>query len=73
MDLDNDEFKLFAENAMSQYLRYIVIGGFAMYLNGLARHLNDLREQKVVARQLQDLRDIVMIDDFLARQAKGES
>jgi hypothetical protein len=162
MDLENDEFKLFAEHAMLNELRYLVIGGFAMYLNGLARntedvdiwidptepngrrftntllgmgytddelaqvkgldftqpqvfglnnyldiltvvhrkfdftecfqrsrsvknqyghtihflHLNDLREQKVVARRLQDLRDIVMIDDFIAKAEKldtGES
>ena len=39
-------------------------------------HLNDLREQKIVARRPQDLRDIVMIDDFLVKsneQNKGES
>ena len=153
MDLENDEFKLFTEHAVRNDLRYIVIGGFAMYLNGLARntedvdiwieptapngqqfirtllgmgytddelnqvksldftqpqvfglnnyldiltvvhpkfifedcfqrsrsvvnqygntihflHLNDLREQKIVARRPQDLRDIVMIDDFLEK------
>ncbi len=162
MDLENDEFKSFTEHAVRNDLRYIVIGGFAMYLNGLARntedvdiwiepttlnghrfirtllgmgytndeldqvkaldftqpqvfglnnyldiltvvhrkfnfdecfqrsrsvrnqrgktihflHLNDLREQKLVARRPQDLRDIVMIDDFLEKakqQDKGES
>lgn len=159
MDLENEEFKLFAEHAMRNNLRYLVIGGFAMYLNGLARntedvdiwiepthengqhfiltllgmgytndeldqvnkldftqphvfglnnyldiltvvhrkfdfndcfqragsvvnqyghtiyflHLNDLREQKVVARRLQDLRDIALIDDFLAKQANDEN
>ena len=28
-------------------------------------HLNDLRELKVLARRPQDLRDVIMIDDFL--------
>lgn len=162
MDLENDEFKLFTEHAVRNALRYMVIGGFAMYLNGLARntedvdiwieptvlngqrfiqtllgmgyaddemdqvkaldftqpqvfglnnyldiltvvhckfnfiecfqrsrsvknqygytihflHLNDLREQKIVAQRPQDLRDIVMIDDFLAKsteQNRGEA
>lgn len=162
MDLENDEFKSFTEHAGRNELRYIVIGGFAMYLNGLARntedvdiwieptalngqrfidtllgmgytdeeldqvkaldfrepqvfglnnyldiltvvyrkfdfsecfersrsvknqygntihflHLNDLREQKIVARRPQDLRDIVMIDDFLEKakqQGEGEA
>lgn len=162
MDLENDEFKSFIEHAGRNDLRYLVIGGFAMYLNGLARntedvdiwieptavngqrfirtllgmgytdneleqvkaldftqpqvfglnnyldiltvvhrkfnfdecfqrsrsvenrygntihflHLNDLREQKTVARRPQDLRDIVMIDDFLEKakqQGGGES
>ena len=159
MDLENEEFRLFTEHAVRNDLRYIVIGGFAMYLNGLSRntedvdvwieptvgngqqfiktllgmgytddeldqvkeldftqpqvfglnnyidiltvvhrkfdfdecfqrsrsvqnqfgntihflHLNDLREQKVVARRLQDLRDIVMIDDFLAKRKDGET
>lgn len=161
MDLENEEFKLFVENASANGLRYMVIGGFAMYLNGLARstddvdiwleptenngqrfintllgmgytndelepvkqldftqpqvfglnnyidiltvvhrkfdfadcfrrarsvtnqfghtihflHLNDLREQKVVARRMQDLRDIIQIDDFLKkakRQQEGD-
>lgn len=151
MDLDNEEFSSFAAKAELNNLQYMVIGGFAMYLNGLARntedvdiwieptqengrrflvvlegmgydeeevgqvaaldftepqvfglnnyidiltyvhrrfdftecyqrsrtcrndsgnlihflHLNDLREQKVVAHRLQDLRDIVMIDEFI--------
>ena len=167
MDLENEEFRLFTEHAIRNDLRYMVIGGFAMYLNGLARntedvdiwiepttlngqrfihtllgmgytddeldqvkaldftqpqvfglnnyldiltvvhrkfdrsaprfeecfqrsrsvqnqygntihflHLNDLREQKIVARRPQDLRDIVMIDDFLKianKQDQGES
>ena len=158
MDLENEEFRLFTEQAVQNDLRYVVIGGFAMYLNGLSRntedvdvwieptvkngrqfiktllgmgytddeldqvkeldftqpqvfglnnyidiltvvhrkfdfnecfqrsrsvqnqfgntihflHLNDLREQKVVARRQQDLRDIVMIDDFLAKQNDSE-
>lgn len=158
MDLENDEFRLFTDHAVRSDLRYIVIGGFAMYLNGLARntedvdiwieptalngqrfirtllgmgytddeldqvktldftqpqvfglnnyldiltvvhrkfifedcfqrsrsvmnqygntihflHLNDLREQKIVARRPQDLRDIVMIDDFLERARKQD-
>lgn len=162
MDLENEEFRLFTEHAVRNNLRYMVIGGFAMYLNGLARntedvdiwieptglngqrfvntllgmgytddeldqvkaldftqpqvfglnnyldiltvvhrkfdfaecfqrsrsvqnqygstihflHLNDLREQKIVARRPQDLRDIIMIDDFLEKakqQDSGES
>ena len=28
-------------------------------------HLNDIRELKILARRPQDLRDVVMIDDFL--------
>ena len=158
MDLENDEFRLFTDHAIRNDLRYIVIGGFAMYLNGLARntedvdiwieptalngqrfirtllgmgytddeldqvktldftqpqvfglnnyldiltvvhqkfifedcfqrsrsvmnqsgntihflHLNDLREQKIVARRPQDLRDIVMIDDFLEKARKQD-
>ncbi|CCH54357.1 hypothetical protein BN8_03519 [Fibrisoma limi BUZ 3] len=160
MDLENEEFRLFAENAQRTQLKYLVIGGFAMYLNGLSRntedvdiwleptqenggrfietligmgydeseievvrqldftepqvfglnnyidiltyvhrkfdfnesyarsrsfqndhghtiyflHLNDLREQKVVAHRMQDLRDIIMIDEFIAQQKQfGES
>lgn len=162
MDLENEEFRLFSEQAIQNELRYMVIGGFAMYLNGLSRntedvdiwiestelngkrfintllgmgytadeleqlkeldftqpqvfglnnyidiltvvhrkfdfnecflrsrsvqnqygniihflHLNDLREQKIVARRPQDLRDIIMIDDFLNkvdRQDNGKS
>jgi len=153
MDLENEEFKVFVEQAERNELRYLIIGGFAMYLNGLSRntedvdvwieptdingqrfvstlldmgytkeeleqvealdftqpqvfglnnyidiltivhrkfdfedcflrsrtvknqygytvrfiHLNDLREQKIVAQRPQDLRDIIMIDDFLER------
>jgi len=160
MDLDNEEFRLFAANAEIHGLLYVVIGGFAMYLNGLARntedvdiwleptsengsrfmavlsgmgyddeeisqvatldftqpqifglnnyidiltyvhrkfdftecyhrsrtcrndsgslihflHLNDLRDQKIVARRPQDLRDIVMIDEFIDEVKKrGDS
>lgn len=160
MDLENEEFRLFAENAQRNQLKYLVIGGFAMYLNGLSRntedvdiwlepthengerfirtligmgyeeaeievvkqldftqpqvfglnnyldiltyvhrkfdfsesyarsrsfqndhghtihflHLNDLREQKVVAHRMQDLRDIIMIDEFIAQKKQsGES
>lgn len=159
MDLENEEFRLFVEHAARNNLQYMVIGGFAMYLNGLSRntedvdvwinptvengqhfvqvllgigytdeeleelkeldftqpqvfglnnyidiltwvhrkfdfndcflrsrscqnqsgntinflHLNDLREQKVVAHRLQDLRDIVMIDDFLSKGAAKDT
>ncbi|GAB4032102.1 hypothetical protein [Spirosoma jeollabukense] len=34
-------------------------------------HLNDLREQKIVAHRPQDLRDIVMIDEFIEESKKG--
>ena len=34
-------------------------------------HLNDLRELKVLARRPQDLRDVIMIDDFL--KLKGDA
>lgn len=159
MDLENEEFRLFSEQAVQNQLRYMIIGGFAMYLNGLSRntedvdiwieptelngerfvhtllgmgyttdeleqlkeldftqpqvfglnnyidiltvvhykldfnacflrsrsvqnqygntihflHLNDLREQKLVARRPQDLRDIIMIDDFLEKLREQDS
>ncbi|MGA0558418.1 hypothetical protein ACO2Q8_17285 [Larkinella sp. VNQ87] len=155
MDLENEDFRLFVEYAERCQLKYMVIGGFAMYLNGISRttedvdvwmepthengqrlictllgmgyeeeelshvktldftqiqvfglnnyidvltvvhrkfnfgdcysralafrnphghtihflHLNDLRETKVLARRPQDLRDIVLIDDFLKKGA----
>jgi hypothetical protein len=151
MDLENNEFLEFTRCAHEQKLEYMVIGGFAMFLNGLNRatedvdiwikptkengdiliqvllcmgyeedeleelkqldftkvqvfglnreldilthvhnkfdfdilfersriaknaqdgvihflHLNDLRELKILARRPQDLRDVIMIDDFL--------
>ncbi|GAB3222044.1 hypothetical protein [Spirosoma arcticum] len=42
MDLENDEFKPFTEHAVRNDLRYIAIGGFARYLNGLARNTEDV-------------------------------
>ena len=42
MDLENEEFRLFTEHAVRNELRYMVIGGFAMYLNGLARNTEDV-------------------------------
>jgi hypothetical protein len=151
MDLENSELLLFAKCAEQCLLEYIVIGGFALYLNGINRatqdvdiwmkptyengkklintlicmgyekdelneiseldftqpqvfslnheldiltqvhfrfdfdicfstsrafannygntihflHLNELRELKVLARRPQDLRDVILIDDFL--------
>ncbi|MCE7041861.1 DUF6036 family nucleotidyltransferase [Dyadobacter sp. CY312] len=159
MDLENDIFLDFTRCAEVKKLEYMVIGGFAMFLNGLNRatndidiwmkpteengqrlievllcmgydeedlgklimmkftesqvfglnneldiltyvhhkfdfdtlftrsrkfenaqkstihflHLNDLRELKILARRPQDLRDVVMIDDFLEIKNKGES
>jgi hypothetical protein len=156
MDLENNEFLLFAKCAENNQLNYMVIGGFAMYLNGLNRatndvdiwikpsqlngmnliktllcmgyeeeeieeltlldytqpqvfginneldiltfvhhkfdfdncfkrsrncengngnqiyflHLNDLRDLKVTTQRPQDLRDVIMIDDFLAAKNK---
>lgn len=158
MDLENNEFLEFTRCAFNHKLEYMVIGGFAMYLNGLNRatedvdiwmkpskenghiliqvllcmgydeedlvqlrkldftqtqvfglnreldiltyvhhkfdfdilfkrskifenpqgsvihflHLNDLRELKVLARRPQDLRDVIMIDDFLKLEEEGE-
>ncbi|PSL25633.1 DUF6036 family nucleotidyltransferase [Dyadobacter jiangsuensis] len=151
MDLENGEFMEFTRCAHLEKLEYLIVGGFAMFLNGLNRatndvdiwinpthkngrrlievfrcmdldeseifkleqldftqpqvfgfngeldivtkihrnfnfqevfdrsrsfvnaqgstiyflHLNDLRELKVLARRPQDLRDVVMIDDFI--------
>lgn len=151
MDLENNEFLEFTACSHKEKLEYMIIGGFAMFLNGLNRatndvdiwikptqengqrlirvllcmgydeddfgkltrmdftktqvfglnneldiltyvhhkfdfdilfersrifendqgsiihflHLNDLRELKILARRPQDLRDVVMIDDFL--------
>lgn len=151
MDLENNEFLGFTRCAQEYKLEYMIIGGFAMFLNGLNRatedvdiwikptktngdilievlacmdyeeddlnklrsldftqvqvfglnneldiltqvhdkfdfdvlfersrittngqgsvihflHLNDLRELKILARRPQDLRDVIMIDDFL--------
>ncbi|MBE9465115.1 hypothetical protein ACFP1I_16135 [Dyadobacter subterraneus] len=151
MDLENNEFLDFTRCAQEHKLDYMIIGGFAMFLNGLNRatedvdiwikptkkngetliqvllcmdyeeddleqlklldftqaqvfglnreldiltyvhnkfdfdilfersrittnaqgsvihflHLNDLRELKILARRPQDLRDVIMIDDFL--------
>jgi hypothetical protein len=151
MDLENNEFLEFTRCAHEQKLEYMVIGGFAMFLNGLNRatedvdiwlkptkengdiliqvllcmnyeedeleqlklldftqvqvfglnreldiltyvhnkfdfdilfersritkndqgsiihflHLNDLRELKILACRPQDIRDVIMIDDFL--------
>ena len=159
MDVENGEFLLFTDCAAKSQLEYMVIGGFAMYLNGLNRatndvdiwmkptalngekliqtllcmgytldeleeirqldftqiqifginneldiltqvhqrfdfddcfqrsrssqnrygtviyflHLNDLRELKIVARRPQDLRDIIMIDDFLKLKSSSDS
>ncbi|WP_428663851.1 hypothetical protein [Runella sp.] len=160
MDLENNEFLLFTACAEQCQLQYLIIGGFAMYLNGLNRatndidiwikpsvengkklievllcmgytaeelddlamldfrqpqifgineeldiltqvhyrfdfdhcflragsckngqgntlyflHLNDLRDLKVIAQRPQDLRDVIMIDDFLKlRQTNNEN
>jgi hypothetical protein len=159
MDLENNEFLDFTRCAHTEKLEYMIIGGFAMFLNGLNRatndvdiwinptkengdklirvllcmgydeddlgklvymdftqshvfglnneldiltyvhhkfdfeilfersrifenaqgsiihflHLNDLRELKVLARRSQDLRDVIMIDDFLEMQSKRKS
>lgn len=159
MDLENNEFLDFTRCAYEEKLEYMVIGGFAMFLNGLNRatndvdiwinptkengdrlfrvllcmgydeddlgkliymdftqsqvfglnneidiltyvhhkfdfnvlfersrifknaqesivhflHLNDLRELKVLARRPQDLRDVILIDDFLEMQSKEKS
>lgn len=152
MDLENAEFLAFTNCAQSVGLEYLIVGGFAMFLNGLNRatndvdiwinptvdngnrlldvfrcmnldqtelfkleqldftqpqvfgfegeldiithihrrfnfpevfersrklvnaqgsvmyflHLNDLRELKILARRPQDIRDVIMIDDFLS-------
>lgn len=157
MDLENKEFLLFTECSQKNELSYMIIGGFAMFLNGLNRatndvdiwikptdnngiklintlicmgysaeeldelaaldftkpvvfginneldiltyvhqrfdfddcfkrsrsfvngknitmnflHLNDLRELKITTQRLQDLRDVVMIDDFLKNQKQS--
>ena len=42
MDLENEDFRLFAEHAEQCELKYMVIGGFAMYLNGLSRATEDV-------------------------------
>jgi hypothetical protein len=42
MDLENEDFRLFAEHAERCQLKYMVIGGFAMYLNGLSRATEDV-------------------------------
>ncbi|MCF0042921.1 DUF6036 family nucleotidyltransferase [Dyadobacter fanqingshengii] len=159
MDLENNEFVQFTKCAQEQKLEYIVIGGFALFLNGLNRatndvdiwinptkengarlvsvfrcmdldesalaklelldftqpqvfgfegqidiltsihrlfdfsqvfgrsrkfesphgatihflHLNDLREVKILARRPQDIRDVIMIDDFLKLQNDADS
>lgn len=41
MDLENEEFRLFVKYAEDCGLKYMVIGGFAMYLNGLSRTTED--------------------------------
>ena len=155
MDLDDKDFIDFVKFAYQFELKYIIIGGFAMYLNGIKRntedvdiwleptnenkeklinvflklgynsqeleeikeqdfahyfvfsalghldfltkihhnldfytclmrsnihkfvsgeivhflHLNDLRESKVLARRAIDLRDVILIDDFLNQNA----
>ncbi|WAC10338.1 hypothetical protein [Dyadobacter pollutisoli] len=154
MDLENSDFLNFTRCAQQYNLEYMVVGGFALYLNGLNRatndidiwinptqangmrlvevfrcmdldeselakigqldftqpqifgfagqidiltrihrrfefqevfqrsrtfentegslihflHLNDLREIKILARRPQDVRDVIMIDDFLKVQ-----
>ena len=156
MDLENREFLLFVDCAQRNELAYLIIGGFAMFLNGLNRatndvdiwikptsengskliktlicmgyteeevedlaaldftkaqvfgindeldiltyvhhrfdfdicfkrarsfvnhlnntlyflHINDLRDLKVTTQRLQDMRDVVMIDDFIKSQDK---
>jgi hypothetical protein len=158
MDLENNEFVQFTTYAQNHNLEYMVIGGFALYLNGLNRatndvdiwinptnengsrlvsvfrsmdldesalaklelldyteaqvfgfneqldilthlhrlfkfsdvfersrklvtdygatihflHLNDLREVKILARRPQDIRDVIMIDDFLKLQEDSD-
>ncbi len=42
MDLENNEFLLFTACAEQSQLQYLIIGGFAMYLNGLNRATNDV-------------------------------
>ncbi len=42
MDLENNEFLLFTACAEQFRLQYMIIGGFAMYLNGLNRATNDV-------------------------------
>ncbi len=42
MDLENNEFLLFSKCAEENQLTFIVIGGFAMFLNGLNRATNDV-------------------------------
>nr|WP_295930709.1 hypothetical protein [uncultured Dyadobacter sp.] len=158
MDLENADFLYFTRCAHAHQLEYLIVGGFAMFLNGLNRatndvdiwinptqengmrmidvfrcmdlddgeiykleqldftkpqifgfngeldiitqihrrfsfddvfnrsrsftngegavihflHLNDLRELKVLARRPQDLRDVVMIDDFIKLFERGD-
>jgi hypothetical protein len=42
VDLENNEFLLFTVCADKYQLKYMIIGGFAMYLNGLNRATNDV-------------------------------
>jgi len=42
MDLENNEFLLFTDCAEKHQFEYIIIGGFAMFLNGLNRATNDV-------------------------------
>src|SRR5687768_11480018 len=42
MDLENAEFLAFTGCAQSVGLEYLIVGGFAMYLNGLNRATNDV-------------------------------
>jgi hypothetical protein len=42
MDLENNEFLEFTKCAHEQKLEYMIIGGFAMFLNGLNRATEDV-------------------------------
>ncbi len=42
MDLENTKFMLFVDCAEKKGLSYLIIGGFAMFLNGLNRATNDV-------------------------------
>ncbi|TAF76352.1 MAG: hypothetical protein EAZ53_03590 [Bacteroidetes bacterium] len=42
MDLEDNDFLDFAKNAENFGLKYIIIGGFAMYLNGIKRNTEDV-------------------------------